>query len=35
MEDKNNYYIIMEMITGGNLLEKVAKLGKFNEKMAA
>ena len=35
MEDEKNYYIIMEMITGGNLLNKVSAVKKFTESMAA
>ena len=35
MEDDKNYYIVMELITGGNLLNKLTKLKKFTENMAA
>ena len=35
MEDKRNYYIIMELISGGNLLDQVYKLKKFSEQQAA
>lgn len=31
MEDSRNYYIIMEYISGGNLLEKLSKVGSFTE----
>ena len=26
MEDSRNYYIVMEVVTGGNLLDKVSKM---------
>jgi len=26
MEDAKNYYIVMELITGGNLLEKIGDM---------
>ena len=31
LEDQKNYYIIMEVITGGNLLDKIGTLSKFTE----
>ena len=35
MEDSKNYYIVMELITGGNLLEKIGQMEKFTESQAA
>lgn len=35
MEDKRNYYIIMELVSGGNLLDQVYKEKNFNEVKAA
>lgn len=35
MEDKRNYYIIMELITGGNLFDMVKQIAKFSEMKAA
>ena len=35
LEDQKNYYIIMEVITGGNLLDKIGTLSKFTESQAA
>ena len=35
MEDTKNYYIVMELITGGNLLEKIGRMEKFTESQAA
>lgn len=35
LEDAKNYYIVMEVITGGNLLDKIGKLSRFNESQAA
>ena len=35
MEDQRNYYIIMELITGGNLLDMVYKEKNFTEAKAA
>ena len=35
MEDRKNFYIVMEVVTGGNLLEKVTKMKKFTEIQAA
>ena len=31
LEDQKNYYIIMEQITGGNLLDKIGTLSQFTE----
>ena len=31
LEDDRNYYIIMEVITGGDLLKKIGKLATFTE----
>ena len=31
MEDEKNYYIVMEVVTGGNLLDKIGKLKHFTE----
>lgn len=35
MEDKRNYYIIMELISGGNLLDLIYEQKRFTEKSAA
>ena len=35
MEDKRNYYIIMELVSGGNLLDQVYKEKNFSEIKAA
>jgi calcium-dependent protein kinase len=35
MEDTRNYYIVMEVITGGNLLDKIGKMKRFTEVQAA
>ena len=35
LEDQKNYYIIMEVITGGNLLDKIATMNRFTESQAA
>jgi len=35
MEDKRNYYVVMEFLTGGNLLDKVISTQKFSEDHAA
>ena len=34
LEDARNYYIVMEVITGGNLLQKIGSLGAFTESQA-
>ena len=34
LEDSRNYYIVMEVITGGNLLQKIGSLGAFTESQA-
>lgn len=34
MEDKQNFYFVMEYCAGGNLLEKVLKLNNLTEKVA-
>lgn len=34
LEDTKNYYIVMEVITGGNLLQKIGSLGAFTESQA-
>lgn len=31
MEDRNSYYIVMELVTGGNLLEVMQKKSKITE----
>lgn len=35
MEDDNNYYIISEFISGGNLLDKLKEVGQLNEQQTA
>lgn len=35
MEDKHYYYIVMEMVTGGNLLQVIGKMKWFSEQQAA
>ena len=35
MEDRRSYYVIMELISGGNLLEKVIEMKSLTEKQAA
>ena len=35
LEDRKHYYIIMEVILGGNLLQKIGKMKKFTEVQAA
>ena len=35
MEDEKNYYIVMEVVTGGNLLDKIGKMKHFTEQTAA
>jgi len=35
MEDKHYYYIVMEIITGGNLLQVIGKMKWFTEQQAA
>ena len=35
MEDKRNYFIVMEVVTGGNLLQKFEGIGSFTESQAA
>ena len=34
-EDKRSYYVVMELISGGNLLEKVIEKKQLTEKMTA
>lgn len=34
LEDSRNYYIVMEFVTGGNLLDKVVKMKRFTEAQA-
>ena len=34
-QDKKNYYIIMELCTGGELFDHIEKKGSFSEKEAA
>ena len=34
MEDSRNYYIVMEVITGGDLLKKIGRLQRFTEAQA-
>jgi serine/threonine protein kinase len=31
LEDKYNFYVVMELLEGGDLLEKVVKIEKFSE----
>ena len=31
MEDQRNYYIIMELVSGGNLFDKIKSLRNFSE----
>jgi len=35
MEDSRNYYVIMELISGGNLFERIRNLQHFTEEQAA
>ena len=35
LEDRKHYYIVMEVVMGGNLLEKIQKMKTFNEVQAA
>lgn len=35
LEDDNNYYIISELLKGGELYERIVQLKKFSEKDAA
>ena len=35
LEDNKSYYVIMELISGGNLLEKVIEMKKLTEPIAA
>lgn len=35
MEDKRSYYVIMELVSGGNLLEKVIEMKSMTEPLAA
>ena len=35
LEDTRNYYIVMELISGGNLLEAIRQKGNFTEPKAA
>jgi serine/threonine protein kinase len=34
LEDTTNYYIVMEVVTGGNLLDKLTKMHRFTEAQA-
>ena len=35
LEDARKYYIVMEYLTGGSLLERIIKMGQFGETQAA
>lgn len=35
LEDKKNYYVVMEYLKGGNLLDKIISQTKFSEDYAA
>ncbi len=35
LEDNKNYYVVMELMTGGDLMTKVAKIHHFCEDHAA
>ena len=35
LEDERCYYIVMELITGGNLFDMVKQMKRFNEEKAA
>lgn len=35
LEDKRNFYIVMEYLSDGNLLDKVVEMDHFSEKHAA
>ena len=35
LEDSKHYYIVMEVITGGNLLDKITRMQMFTERQAA
>ena len=35
LEDKHNFYVVMEYLKGGNLLDKIISLSKFSENQAA
>jgi calcium-dependent protein kinase len=34
-EDKKNYYIITELVSGGNMLDKMMKMQKISETVTA
>lgn len=35
LEDNENYYIVSELLGGGELYERIVKMKHFNEKSAA
>ena len=35
LEDEKMFYVVMELVSGGNLLERIDKLKKFTERNAA
>jgi calcium-dependent protein kinase len=35
IEDRKHYHLVTELLTGGELFDKIMKLGHFSEKMAA
>lgn len=35
MEDKHNFYVIMELLTGGNLLDRILDMKSFSEVQAS
>ena len=35
LEDRRSYYVIMELVSGGNLLEKVIEMKTMTEPLAA
>ena len=35
LEDSKHYYVVLELVSGGNLLERITKCKKFTEHKAA
>jgi serine/threonine protein kinase len=35
LEDKKHFYVVMELLSGGNLLQKISKMKVFGESHAA
>ena len=31
LEDRHNFYVVMQLVTGGNLLERFTRMGQFRE----